>query len=548
MITSPAQTFRTLANFNGTDGAAPSGPLVQGLDGNFYGTTGGGGAYSRGTVFKVTRSGVLTTLYSFCVAQWPCSDGNLPADILQATDGNFYGTTVSGGTHGEGTVFKITPSGNLTALYSFCAKTGCTDGDGPEGSLIQATDGNFYGTTFQGGQLGDPFGGTDGSVFKITPSGELTVLHRFDWTDGAHPLAGLVQGTDGNFYGTTQSGGAYGSSCAGFGGCGTVFKITPSGAFTSLHRFDLTDGAYTDARLVQGTDGNFYGTTFNGGNPNPVCNTQQDLTRCGTVFRITPNGTLTTLHSFNGTDGYAPGAELVQATDGNFYGTTSHGGAYGNGTIFKITPVGALTTLHSFNGTDGSSPWAELVQATNGTLYGTTLGGGIYGRGTIFSLCVGLGWFVETLPTTGTVGATIQILGTDFTGATAVTFNGTPAPFTIISRTQIQATVPTGSTTGSVKVTIPSGTPTSNKRFRVLPQMTSFSPTSGPAGTVVTITGVSLAQTTRIGIGGVSASFTVVDDTTVTATVPTGATTGKKVVITARGGNVASATTFTVTE
>jgi uncharacterized repeat protein (TIGR03803 family) len=293
-----------------------------------------------------------------------------------------------------------------------------------------------------------------------------------------------------------------------------------------------TDGVNPDSGLIQGTDGNLYGSAG--------CSSYS-----ATVFKITPSGTLTTLYNFPDDPNYTPCTRLVQATDGNFYGSTPTGGDYGYGTIFKITPTGTLTTLHNFNLTVGYVP-GELVQSTSGTLYGTTQSGGAYTDGTVFSLCVGLGWFVETLPTTGAVGATIQILGTDFTGATAVTFNGTPAPFTIISPTQIQTTVPSGATTGSVKVTIPSGTPTSNKRFRVQPQMTSFSPTSGPPGTVVTITGVSLSQTIWANIGGVGASFTVVDDTTVTATVPTGATSGKNIIIKTRGGTITSATTFTV--
>ena len=361
------------------------------------------------------------------------------------------------------------------------------------------------------------------------------------------PKATLVQGSDGNIYGTTTQGGAH------IGG-GTIFMITPGGTLTTLHSFGSQDG-YADGssanELVQATDGTFYGTTLYMGPNNG-----------GEIFKITPSGTLTTLYAFCTErdpvtyaclDGHLPRAGLVQGTDGNFYGTTSVGGAKGYGTIFRITRGGTLTTIRSFCDqiticAYGEQPWAGLVQATNGTFFGTTTAGGAVLKGTVFAMSVGMGWFVETLPTFGQVGATINILGTDFTGATAVTFNGTPASFTIVSPTQIQTILPSGATTGSVKVTIPSGTMTSNKRFRVLPQITSFSPTSGPAGTVVTITGVSLAQTIWANIGGVGASYTVVDDSTVTATVPIGATTRKTVNITTRGGHAASATTFTVTE
>jgi uncharacterized repeat protein (TIGR03803 family) len=215
--------------------------------------------------------------------------------------------------------------------------------------------------------------------------------------------------------------------------------------------------------MVQGTDGNFYGTTESGGGDT-----------VGTVFKITPGGTLTTLHSFDSTDGSAPVAGLIQAADGNFYGTTDIGGTNGcYGTVFKITPGGTLTTLHSFDNSDGADPQAALFQGTNGKFYGTTEARVINvcsgGCGTVFSLSVGLGQFVETLPTSGTVGAAVKILGTNLTGATRVTFNGTAATFTVISKSEITTTVPTGATTGKVHVVTPSGTLKSNVPFRVTP-------------------------------------------------------------------------------
>ena len=206
----------------------------------------------------------------------------------------------------------------------------------------------------------------------------------------------------------------------------------------------------------------------------------------GTIFKISPSGTLTTLYSFCAqsgcADGNVPNAGLVLATDGNFYGTTYLGGAnscmisgtnYGCGTVFKITPSGTLTTLYSFCAqsgcADGEGPRAGLVQATNGKLYGTTYYGGPTGDGTVFSLAVGLGPFVETRPTSGVVGRFVEILGTNLTGATSVTFNGTPATFKVVSRYLITTTVPTGATTGKVEVVTPSGTLSSNVPFRVLP-------------------------------------------------------------------------------
>jgi uncharacterized repeat protein (TIGR03803 family) len=473
-IALPAQTFRTLHSFDYTDGRGPDAGLVQATDGNLYGTTGAGGAGwlgGEGTVFKITPSGTLTTLYSFCM-QIGCPDGEAPvAGLVQATDGNFYGTASCAGGIAlcDGTVFKITPAGTLTTLHSF----GGTDGTSPFGGLVQATDGNLYGTTWVGGTYGV------GTVFKITPGGMFTTLLSFDGTDGSSPWAGLVQGTDGNLYGTTWEGGTYVG--------GTVFKITPGGMLTTLHSFDGTDGWDPKAGLVQATDGNLYGTTISGGGN--VCDLYGSLVLCGAVFKITPGGMLTTLHSFDGTDGWEPIAGVVQATDGNFYGTTPFGGAnscesseyiVGCGTVFKIIPSGMLTTLHSFDGTDGWEPIAGLVQATDGNFYGTTCSGGANGYGTVFSMSVGLPPFVETQPTSGKVGAAVEILGSDLTDATSVTFNGTAAPFKVVSSSQITTDVPAGATTGKVQVVTPSGTLLSNVPFRVLPSLR-FSPMS-PGG------------------------------------------------------------------
>ena len=456
-----AQTFTVLHSFDGTDGSQVFTGLVQATDGNLYGTAAGGGANGGGTVFKITPSGTLTTLYSFC-SQTNCTDGYFPAaGLVQATDGNFYGTTGYGGAIGSGTVFKITPSGTLTTLYSFCSQVGCTDGENPAGALVQATDGNFYGTT--------PFGGasTDccGTVFKITPSGTLTTLYSFclTCTDGAEPNGGLVQATNGNLYGTTPYGGAHGAA-------GTVFKITTSGTLTTLYSFcsrsGCADGQYPYAALVQATDGSFYGTTYSGGASND-----------GTVFKTTPSGTLTTLYNFCSrsgcADGQYPYAALVQATDGSFYGTTYSGGASNDGTVFKTTPSGTLTTLYNFCSqsgcTDGAQPYAGLVLDTNGKFYGTTYSGGASNDGTVFGLSLGLGPFVETEPTSGKVGAAVKILGTNLTGATSVTFNGTPATFKVRSSSEIRTVVPEGATSGKVEVTTPFGTLRSNLPFRVRP-------------------------------------------------------------------------------
>jgi uncharacterized repeat protein (TIGR03803 family) len=557
-ISSPSQTFSTLAYFDYVDGAIPFSPLTQGFDGSLYGTTVQGGNNSVpacnggcGTAFKVTPSGTLTTLHDFC-SQPNCADGFSPiAGLVQATNGNFYGTTNGGGNNGGGTLFEITPAGTLTVLHQFCSLAACADGGAPQGALVQSTDGKFYGTTAGGGAHGS------GTVFKITADGTLTTLYSFcslaACADGINPYRALLQATDGNFYGTTTSGGNK-------NGGGTLFEITPAGTLTVLHRFCAkavcADGGAPEGALVQSTDGKFYGTTVGGG-----------AHGLGTVFKITAGGRLTTLYSFcsqtNCSDGTEPQAGLVQATDGNFYGTTAFlgttGGSCGTsgcGTIFKITPGGTLTTLHIFKGTDGpdgARPIGGLMQATDGNLYGTTAVGGSVttscndGCGTVFKLATGFAPFVNFVRSSGKVGQTAQVLGQGFTGTASVSFNGTPAAFTVESDTYLTATVPAGATTGFVTVTTPGGTLKSNQIFRVTPQVLSFSPTSGTVGASVTITGQSLTGASAVSFGGVLAtSFTVNSDTQITGTVPTGAKTGV-IAVRTPGGRGQSSTSFTVT-
>ena len=440
-VSTHAQTFTMLYLFSGSDGAFPYyGPLVQGFDGNFYGTTSEGSTSGGfGTIFRITPEGVLTNLHMFNSA-----DGSIPyAGLVQGTDGNLYGTTAFGGLYQGGTIFRITYGGRLTTIYNFCVLTNCTDGASPRGGLIQAVDGNLYGTTYQGGIYGA------GTVFRITAKGTLTSLHSFDIAHGGYPFAGLVQGSDGNFYGTANAGGRR-------PGYGVVFKITRAGTETVLHEFNLADGAYPFAPLALGTDGNFYGTTSYGAGYNQ-----------GSVFSITARGQFTNLDSLSSPS--KPFGGLVQGTDGNFYGTGSVGSSGGFGGIFQITSAGTFTTLFGFNYQNGSSPFATLLQATNGAFYGTTAGGGSTGDGTIFSLSTGLAPFVKSVPNAGRVGIHVNILGNSLTGTTSVTFNGTPATFIVVSDTQIRAIVPSGATTGQVDVTTPTAQLTSNIPFQVIP-------------------------------------------------------------------------------
>src|ERR1017187_115337 len=293
-IALPAQTLTTLYSFCSqsgcTDGDGPYAGLVQATNGDLYGTTQGGGIKGNGgTVFRITPGGTLATLYRFC-AQANCTDGTVPqAGLVQAANGDFYGTTSFGGANEHGTIFKITQGGTLTTLYSFCSQTKCTDGADPQAGLVQAANGDLYGTTNTAGANG---GYDYGTVFKITPGGTLTTLYSFcsqsGCTDGSTPLAGLVQATDGDFYGATYEGGASND--------GTIFKITPGGTLTTLYSFyslsGCTDGAYPPAGLVQAANGDLYGTTYGGGANGGD----------RTVFKITPGGTLPTLHSFNYTE------------------------------------------------------------------------------------------------------------------------------------------------------------------------------------------------------------------------------------------------------
>jgi uncharacterized repeat protein (TIGR03803 family) len=288
----PATLYSFCAQANCADGAWPVARLVQATDGNFYGTTSIGGAYGNstycstgcGTFFKITPNGTLTTLHQFC-AQPNCLDGwAYVMEVIQANDGNLYGTAMSGGAHSGGTAFKITPSGALTVLYSFCAQANCSDGTGPVGALVQATDGNFYGTAGGGGAHGF------GTVFRLTPKGTLTTLYSFcaqaNCADGEGPGAGLIQATDGNFYGTTESGGAHSSTPYCPSGCGTVFKLSPKGALKTLYSFcaqtNCADGQFADGTLVQATDGILYGATYYGGTTGGNCGSKG----CGTLFSL----------------------------------------------------------------------------------------------------------------------------------------------------------------------------------------------------------------------------------------------------------------------
>jgi uncharacterized repeat protein (TIGR03803 family) len=446
--TAPAQTYTDLHDFS--PNAGPNDPffsvIAQGRDGNMYTTSSQGFTGRQGDVFKITPEGRVTELHEF---NGP--DGEAPiGGLTLATDGKFYGTTAFGGAFGFGTIFSITAGGALQTLYSFQDKN---DGSLPNAAPIQGEDGNFYGVSSsctgfaENNHCLTENANKFGAVYKITAKGKFTVLHTFNGRDGANPFGHLLQASDGNFYGTTLDGGAH--------NLGVIFRISQSGEFKVLFNFDSKFGAGPVAPLTQGNDGNLYGVTSG---PDG-----------GTVFKLGCNG-VTILHNFaGGENGTNPVGGLVQATDGKFYGTNNIGPLdFVGGVIFRISPAGSFRTLHPFDFTSGGSAQTTILQHTNGLLYGETCCGGFFGIGVFYRLDAGLHPFVSFLPAAARFRTTIDILGQGFTGTTRVSFNGRPAEFMVVSDTFLTATVPPGAATGLITVTTPKGTLTSNRKFQVI--------------------------------------------------------------------------------
>lgn len=483
---------------NFPNGQQPSSELIQGADGNYYAITAFGGAggcpgliggetMGCGAIVKITSGGTFSVVYSFPYdgpTQSAPNGVDSLAGLVQGPDGSFYGTAAWGGTvlncpmpfmngAGCGTVFKLTPAGKLTVLHSFCGIDGCgalaVDGWLPMGRLIFGSDGNLYGTTNQGGLEDNRY--NSGTIFRISRSGTYKILHMFSGNagtgDGANPAAGLIRASDGNFYGTTQFGGA--------NGAGTVFKMTPSGAVTVLHSFSTSDasGTYPQSALVEARDGNLYGTCYSGG-ANSV----------GTVFRISKAGSFQKIYDFtnaSGNIGYAPKAGLIQASDGNLYGTAWQGGSVFNsdGTVYELTMSGVATLLASFDpNTTGMTPLDVPLLGSDGNLYVTSPNGGglnpqgVDDGGTIDRIMTSLPPPIPAIasfsPLKGLPGAKVTISGSAFVGATAVDFNGVPATFTVKASGFIVATVPAGATSGPLTVKTPGGAATSKKNFSVL--------------------------------------------------------------------------------
>lgn len=422
---------------------------------------------------------------------------------VQGRDGYLYGTTVAGSGDPCGTIYRMSTSGVGGTLFDFDGTTECN----PIGGLTLATDGNFYGVAY---------GGTanQGVLFRFTPAGSFTVVYNFQGQgDGSSPIYAPIQASDGSLYGVTQGvnqqspGTIYKFSAAGsvttifslnmdgshgtsfsspvlqagdsnlyvtsFSGgqfnCGTILKLTTAGELLSQYNFQCKKhGAYPQGAIIQATDGNLYGTTSAGGYVTKRCSEG-----CGTLYQLTPQGVITLVHLFQEFDWWdANGSEggLVEGTDANLYGVSAGGGS-GYGTIYMTSTSGTETPIWSSTCASrglGCYPETPLMQDTNGTFYGTFTRGGALEEGTLYSLDMGLGPFVTFVQPTSKVGGTAQILGQGLTGTTSVNFNGIAAStFYVNSDTSLTAVVPSGASTGPVVVTTPSGTLTSNRSFRI---------------------------------------------------------------------------------
>ncbi len=453
---SAGQAVNTLYGFNPNngDGTGSNGGLMQASDGNFYGMTTYGGASGAGTIYRLTPAGVYTRLHSFSPATPPNyknADGAFPqAGLVQASDGALYGVTLIGGTSGFGTLFRITLQGAFTPLYSFSFAD--ANGDNPACTLLVGPDGNLYGTTTSGAP-GSVFSFA-ARVFQATLSGTMTPLHTFNGgADGASSASSLIVGSDGALYGTTSGGGAQGR--------GVVFRITTDGTESVLCSFGVNSGdpAIPQSGLTLGRDGNFYGAAYGGG-----------ANLYGALYKVTPTGTLTTLHSFGpavnninfppfGTnpDGLYPVCTLVQLSDGWLYGSAPWGGINGFGTLYRVKPTGQFQLLYTFssevtvglnvpmvNG-DGAEPDASLAVAKDGSLYGVTYAGGIEGEGVIYRF--DLGAPAVTLVTPASVNApspnlNIAVRGNGFTQNAIVNFNGQALTTQFVSSKALKATIP----------------------------------------------------------------------------------------------------------
>jgi uncharacterized repeat protein (TIGR03803 family) len=448
-------------------------------------------------------SSAIGQTFTRLVAFDGANGGDMTQTLVQGVDGRLYGTTEYGSPVQEGTAFALGRTG-LGVLHSFCLQPPCTDGSLPTGALLLATDGYFYGTTRSGGAC------DCGTIFKIDRRGKtFSTLHDFKGTDGSQPLSPLIQAVDGFFYGTTVEGGA--------ANLGTIFKMSSNGALVVLHSFDGTDGQYPFAGLLQATDGNFYGTTDNGGSG----------LGSGTVFKMAQSGTFTVLHSFctqfGCTDGAFPLSALTQGADGRLYGTTQEGGEYEDGTVFGITTNGMLTTLYNFcalpNCADGQGPVAGVTLGSDGNFYGTTEYGGANEAGAVFGITP-----AGKLTTLYSFCSKNECL--DGRYASGGVTQGTDGNFygSTIFGGDLDCPLNDGDGCGTIF-----------KLETGLGPFVTFGRAAGKVGQTGGILGQGFTGTTSVSLNGTPASFTVVSDTFIKATVPVGATTGYVTVTTPSG-------------
>jgi uncharacterized repeat protein (TIGR03803 family) len=442
------------------DGAMPN-SLVQASDGNFYvsatASNDGSTQSAGGTILKLTPSGSATLLFTFKPnLQGDYPNGSLPTISVEGMDGALYGVTSAGGLQDSGVVFKIGKTGNFTLLHRFCSLANCADGSGPR-ELILASDGNLYGVTLGGGSSSVTCAVTGGcgTIFRLTTSGTLTTLHVLEANEGRMPL-GMIQATDGNFYGATSQ---------GFGGTrsfGTVFKFTSNGIYTIFHNITYPQKPITS--IVQTSSGDFYGATAVLGSQDPKL-----------IFRLTTKGDFADILQFTKDRGEPSLSNFIQATDGNLWGAASSGGMSGAGTVFTFTSAGVFLQAVSFGGPNGVSP-SYIMQAADGKIYGTTnLGGseppGKFGVGTVFSLDAALHAPIPSIagfsPASGKPMSQIILRGNHFVGTSVVTIHGVKASFSVLNTNFISVTVPRGATSGFIQTTNPGGIAESASEFVV---------------------------------------------------------------------------------
>ena len=532
-VPAQAQTPTLLYTFTGTDACATRGNIVQGRDGNMYGGGAACGANGSGGVYKISPAGAESLFFSF-PQQWLFCGG---AGLTLGSDGNFYGTCIAGNpATGLGSIFRLTPAGVFTDLHDF---TGANGDSLPVYPPIQASDGNFYGVS--GNEVN-----VCGNIYKMTPAGVYTNLHTFTFPNECHS-SNLVQASDGNLYGTL-------ANCTLAGSVGCVYKISTKGVFKEIHGFSFTTGEGPCTGMIQGKDGKLYGATNQGA-----------ANGSGNIYKMTPAGVAADLHDFNNAtdascvNNVGPPVNLLQVTDGTFYGVNPAFGPDGTGSIYKLTSANVFSAFLFPNPpVDGDLPSSTLIQNTNGLVYGTTPSGGGGGgscpqgcQGTFFSVATGDAPFVSLEPTqkTGNVGASVGMFGQGFSSASVVKFGGVAATsVTLSGTTYLTAVVPAGAHTGAVTVTTGATTLKSPQTYKVKPKITGFTPPSGPPATLVTINGTGLIQAKTVKFGTVkAATFTVVSDSQVTAVVPSGLAAGAvKISITTPGGTASSSTKFTV--